>query len=377
MGKMVTRGLKRNRIEIKLETDEVVSKYFKKEQHDSRFPNNTKSSMPTDIISIKSMNSKQYFAYLHDKTNDDIEADFVIESNEKFPKNFVPIYSRVKLMRSKIITPVDSVGCAMLPVTINKKFGISQYDIEPKNYRLQLLMSLMLSSQTKDETNAKAMLNVMKYCIEDMKIANGITLEALSKINEKKLDELIHPVGFHVRKASYIKKTAHVLLNQFEGDVPIDIQGFMSLPGVGPKMGHLALQKSWGLVDGIGVDVHVDRLSKMWKWVNPIKSKTPEHTRKELESWLPHSLWYEINPTLVGFGQVICTPRGRRCDLCLASDICNNVDQKLVNKSTKSQYIERSTRGNFTEWIKYLESQKGHKSLQIKKEHNDEGQEKI
>lgn len=54
---------------------------------------------------------------------------------------------------------------------------------------------------------------------------------------------------------------------------------------------------------GIGVDVHVHRITNRLKWHKP-PTKTPEETRVNLESWLPPPLHRPINPLLVGFGQV-------------------------------------------------------------------------
>lgn len=350
---------KRPRIKVEVEV-ETVSKYFKKEPE----PDVSIKTEPShdvfdpDIAKIKAMGAEEYFQYVEKSTNDDIlpSTKFQVEDNPDIPSNFVSIYSKVRLMRSMIKTPVDNVGCAMLPITINNVFGISKSDIKPKNYRLQLLMSLMLSSQTKDEINAKAMHNVMEYCIEELGDSEGITLESLLSIEEKALDKEINSVGFHSRKALYIKKSVVLLRDQFDGDVPTTIEGYMSLPGVGPKMGYLALQKSWAKIDGIGVDVHVDRLAKMWKWVDPKKCKTPEHTRKQLESWVPKSLWYEINPVLVGFGQVLCMPRGKRCELCLVNDECPGVEKRLLARAEldDGDPVRKGNRGDFTEWVSYL-----------------------
>lgn len=62
--------------------------------------------------------------------------------------------------------------------------------------------------------------------------------------------------------------------------------------------------------------MHVHRITNRLKWHKP-PTKTPEETRVNLESWLPHELYKPINPLLVGFGQVICLPVGPRCDVCL------------------------------------------------------------
>ena len=99
----------------------------------------------------------------------------------------------------------------------------------------------------------------------------------------------------------------------------------------GTKMGFLLLQSGWGINAGIGVDVHLHRLALMWGWVSP-KANTPEKARIELQEWLPKDYWTDINPLVVGFGQVICVPRAANCDICtLARDgLCKGVNKKLL-----------------------------------------------
>ena len=50
--------------------------------------------------------------------------------------------------------------------------------------------------------------------------------------------------------------------------------------------------------------------------------KTPEHTRKGLEAWLPKDRWKEVNTLLVGFGKEICLPIGPKCGECLNRKLC-------------------------------------------------------
>merc|ERR1711981_824289 len=81
----------------------------------------------------------------------------------------------------------------------------------------------------------------------------------------------------------------------------------------------------WKKPTGIGVDTHVHRITNRLKWVSGPKSsntKTPEETRKLLESWLPVSKWIEINWLFVGFGQQICRPVNPKCNECLNRDLC-------------------------------------------------------
>ncbi|QLQ81664.1 hypothetical protein HG537_0F04250 [Torulaspora globosa] len=364
MARLRTR--KREHVEVSLDDEhqQEKSKYFKKSEERKLVCDEDS----VDIEWIKSLDSREYFDWVSKVTDDrperwnkPLDPDIFLNRPEgapPLPENFIPIYTRVRLMRSKIKTPVDSVGCAAIPITVNAQFNILQEQIKPKNYRLQLLIALMLSAQTKDELNAEAMGNLIRYSIEELNIPEGLTLEALLRIDEKVLVDLVKMVGFHNRKAHYVKQTAEILAKQFDCDIPTDLVGILSLPGVGPKMGLLALQKAWGKMSGIGVDVHVHRLCKMWGWVDARKCKTADHTRKELESWLPKALWYEINPLLVGFGQVICMSRGKRCDICLANDVCNAVDKKILKtkdaKKISHKMPLKSNRGDFSLWLEYL-----------------------
>lgn len=83
-----------------------------------------------------------------------------------------------------------------------------------------------------------------------------------------------------------------------------------------------------------GVDTHVHRISNRLGWVK--NTKTPEGTRKGLESWLPEDLWQEVNHLLVGFGQQICKPVNPQCATCLNLELCpfgrSNLKMKLKSK---------------------------------------------
>lgn len=142
----------------------------------------------------------------------------------------------------------------------------------------------------------------------------------------------------------YIKKTAEILRDEWNGDIPDSIQGLTSLPGVGPKMAYLCMSVAWNRTEGIGVDVHVHRITNMWGWN---KTKNPEETRLALQSWLPHDRWREINGLLVGLGQSVCLPVGRRCGDCDLGlqGLCKAVDRKkvLVGRKIKGELVKGET----------------------------------
>lgn len=96
-------------------------------------------------------------------------------------------------------------------------------------------------------------------------------------------------------------------------------------------MAYLTMSAAWGRDEGIGVDVHVHRITNLWGWH---KTQNPEQTRAALEAWLPRDKWHDINNLLVGFGQTICLPVGRKCGDCKLADrgLCPSA---VVAKSTK------------------------------------------
>lgn len=145
----------------------------------------------------------------------------------------------------------------------------------------------------------------------------------------------------------YIKRTAEILRDEWDGDIPDTIEGLTSLPGVGPKMGYLCLSVAWDRTEGIGVDVHVHRITNLWGWNT---TKTPEDTRRALESWLPQDRWREINHLLVGLGQAVCLPQGRRCGDCELGlrGLCRAAERKKVLegrrlKAEKTEELEDGT----------------------------------
>ncbi|KAF6203527.1 hypothetical protein GE061_001858 [Apolygus lucorum] len=247
-----------------------------------------------------------------------------------FPANWEKTLDNIRKMRKEVEAPVDSMGCDMC----------HDKTTSPKIQRYQILVSLMLSSQTKDQVTFAAMGRLREH---------GLTPENMVKIDDNVLQNLLKPVGFYKRKTEYIKRTSQILLDKYEGDIPDSLEKLCELPGVGPKMAHICMNSSWNIVSGIGVDTHVHRISQRLGWIPPDKLAdkksrspgkevrkekqpyqllTPEDVRVALESWLPKNLWSEVNHLLVGFGQTICKPTGPLCKSCLNFAICPSAKLK-------------------------------------------------
>ncbi|XP_030750493.1 endonuclease III-like protein 1 [Sitophilus oryzae] len=219
--------------------------------------------------------------------------------DKKCPPHWEVILENLKEMRKDFDAPVDSfVDSKKCP------------DEKPEVVRYQTLLSLMLSSQTKDPVTEAAMARLKDH---------GCTVENILNTSDEDLGKLIIPVSFWKTKVKYIKNTTEMLKQKYNGDIPKTAEELCKLSGVGPKMAHLCMKEAWGEITGIGVDTHVHRISNRLGWVN---TKTPEETRKALESWLPFDLWWEANLLLVGFGQQRCQSLRPQCHTCLNKNLC-------------------------------------------------------
>ena len=199
------------------------------------------------------------------------------------PKDWEAIYSLVEELRSDRSAPVDTNGSEALP----------QRDLGDEVFRFQVLIALMLSSQTKDGVVGDAMRELQKH---------GLTVDNISAMSADTLNQIIHKVGFHNNKTKYIKQVVEVLKEEYDGDIPPSAEKMMRLPGVGPKMAFIVENVAWGRSSGIGVDTHMHRMFNELKWV---KANNPEQTRIQLEGWLPRDKWETINVLWVGFGQEV------------------------------------------------------------------------
>lgn len=94
----------------------------------------------------------------------------------------------------------------------------------------------MLSSQTKDQMTAEAMKNLQEH---------GLTVDNILKTDQSIIENLIKKVNFYKRKSSYIKRVTQILKEQYDSDIPNTFENLIKLPGVGPKMGMLAMHAAW------------------------------------------------------------------------------------------------------------------------------------
>ena len=182
---------------------------------------------------------------------------------------------------------------------------IAEEDKDP--YRV--LVSTLISLRTKDEVTLEASKRLFRIAPD---------IKSLSQMQPEQIAELIKPAGFYKRKGEQIKKVATIIVNDFNGIVPDDMDTLLSLPGVGIKTASLVLNLGYG-IDAVCVDCHVHEIANRLGWVD---TKTAENTEKRLREILPQRFWIPLNELLVRYGQKVCKPVSPFCSQCPEKEAC-------------------------------------------------------
>jgi endonuclease-3 len=180
-----------------------------------------------------------------------------------------------------------------------------------------VLASTIISLRTKDEVTL-----VSSRALLEKAPGPG----ELLALDEQTIARLIYPAGFYRTKAANLKKIAAILIHDYDGNIPADMEKLLALPGVGRKTANLVLTEAFNK-EGLCVDVHVHRISNRNGWVT---TSTPEETEMRLRDLLPKKYWKPINPLLVLYGQNLCRPVSPYCSRCV---ICGQCKRRGVEKS--------------------------------------------
>jgi endonuclease III len=163
----------------------------------------------------------------------------------------------------------------------------------------QVLISTILSSQTKDEVTISVSEVLYKKYSRVGKLANA---------NLKSIEQIIGRVNFYKTKARNIRETAKII-SENKGEIPEKIEGLLKFPGVGRKVGNVYLAAARNTA-AIGVDTHVARLAVKLGWTKA-KFSEKHKIEKDLEKLFAEKYWNSINYVLVRFGRSVGRSRKR------------------------------------------------------------------
>ena len=173
----------------------------------------------------------------------------------------------------------------------------------------QLLFATILSAQCTD-----ARVNLVTKDLY-VKYPN---IEAFAKADLKELEQDIHYTGFYHNKAKNLIACANQLLDEYNGQVPSDIDQLTKLAGVGRKTANVIRGNIYD-IPSIVVDTHVGRISRK---LGLTKSEDPAKVEKDLEKCLPKDHWILWNIQIIAHGRSICTARSPKCEECFLAPYC-------------------------------------------------------
>lgn len=173
----------------------------------------------------------------------------------------------------------------------------------------QLLFATIMSAQCTDKrVNMITETLFVKYP----------SLEAFAEVSQEELEEDIKQAGFYHDKALHIRQSAQMLLTEYGGVVPSDIEELTKLPGVGRKTANVVRSHIFG-IPSIVVDTHVKRVSKLLgitDTLDPVKAEF------ELMKALPEDHWSRYNVQVINLGREICISGRPACEACPLCEVC-------------------------------------------------------
>ncbi len=142
---------------------------------------------------------------------------------------------------------------------------------------------------------------------------------ALAAASQDDVESVIRSTGFFRNKAKNLIGMAGALVVDHGGAVPAVMDQLRPLPGVGRKTANVVLGNAFGINDGITVDTHVARLSRLLRLT---AAKTPERIEEDLMPLVPQEDWTLISHLLIWHGRRVCIANRPRCSVCVLNDIC-------------------------------------------------------
>ena len=159
----------------------------------------------------------------------------------------------------------------------------------------ELLVAVILSAQTTD----KKVNEITEKLFKKYK-----TLDDYLKADLKEFENDIKGVNYYKNKAKFILENAKIVKEKFNGQVPKTMEEILQLKGVARKTANIVLSIAYNVFEGIAVDTHVKRLTKI---LGLTKESKPEKIEKDLMQIIPKGKdWRDFPLRLIQYGREYC-----------------------------------------------------------------------
>ena len=174
----------------------------------------------------------------------------------------------------------------------------------------ELLCATILSAQCTD-----ARVNLVTPAL----FARYPTPFDLARANPSDVEEIIKSTGFFRNKTRSLIGMAQALVADHGGVVPRTMEELRKLPGVGRKTANVILGNAYNINEGVTVDTHVTRLSRL---LGLSREKDAEKIESELMALFPQESWGLLSHLLIFHGRNVCIARRPRCSECALAQMC-------------------------------------------------------
>lgn len=172
-----------------------------------------------------------------------------------------------------------------------------------------LVVAVALSAQATDVSVNKATARLFRV---------ADTPQQMLELGEEGLIPYIASIGLYRTKAKNVIAAARILMEKHGGEVPLDREDLMALPGVGRKTASVVLNEL-RIEPAIAVDTHVFRVSHRLKLSG---GKTPDQVEADLMAIVPKPYLTRAHHWLILHGRYTCTARRPKCEECPVDDLC-------------------------------------------------------
>lgn len=173
----------------------------------------------------------------------------------------------------------------------------------------QLLVAVVLSAQATDAGVNKA----TRALFAEVK-----TPAQMLALGEEGLKQHIKTIGLFNSKAKNVIALSDILVRDYGGEVPMDRDALITLPGVGRKTANVVLNCALG-AETFPVDTHVFRVCNR---TGLARGKTPEKVEALLEKRVPEPFRVGAHHWLILHGRYLCKARSPECWRCPVADLC-------------------------------------------------------
>ena len=204
--------------------------------------------------------------------------------------------------------PEKKVRAKVIYRQLSKNYPNVRCELDYKN-AFQLLVATVLSAQCTDKRVNQTTPALFKKYPNPQKMA---------KADLRDIQKLVKSTGFFRAKAKNIKGLSNKIMEEFDGNVPSNLEDLITLPGVGRKTANVVLGHAFG-IPGITVDTHFGRLSRRFGWS---KQKNPVKVEFEVGELIPEKEWTNLSQRMIWHGRRVCHSRKPACGACALAKLC-------------------------------------------------------